>query len=71
MLVDPPRAGLDDATIALIQEYDNIIYISCNPLTLAENLEKLHVTHDLSRVAGFDQFPFTEHIESGVCLRKR
>jgi tRNA (uracil-5-)-methyltransferase len=65
-----PRAGLDDATIALIQEYDNIIYISCNPTTLAENLEKLSQTHEISRAAIFDQFPFTEHIESGVCLRK-
>ena len=71
VLVDPPRAGLDDATIALIQEYDNIIYISCNPTTLAENLEKLNKTHDVSRGAIFDQFPFTEHIESGVYLRKR
>ena len=70
VLVDPPRAGLDDATIALIQEYDNIIYISCNPTTLAENLEKLSQTHEISRAAIFDQFPFTEHIESGVCLRK-
>jgi tRNA (uracil-5-)-methyltransferase len=71
VLVDPPRAGIDDKTIELIQQFENIIYISCNPETLADNLEKLSMTHDVKRAALFDQFPFTEHIESGVYLVKR
>ena len=71
VLVDPPRAGLDPATLALIQGFDNIIYISCNPTTLAENLGELTKTHDVARGALFDQFPFTHHIESGVILVKR
>jgi tRNA (uracil-5-)-methyltransferase len=71
VLVDPPRAGLDDKTIAMIQQFDKIIYISCNPLTLADNLQQLNRTHILKRSALFDQFPFTEHIESGVYLEKR
>lgn len=71
VLVDPPRAGIDDKTIALIQRFDNIIYISCNPLTLADNLQELSKTHKIKRAALFDQFPFTEHIESGVFLERR
>jgi tRNA (uracil-5-)-methyltransferase len=71
VLVDPPRAGIDDKTIELIQQFENIIYISCNPETLSENLEKLHLTHQVKRAALFDQFPFTEHIESGVYLERR
>lgn len=71
VLVDPPRAGLDEDTIAMISQYDNIIYISCNPETLADNLATLTLTHDIMRSALFDQFPFTHHIESGVILKKR
>lgn len=71
VLVDPPRAGLDDATIELIRAYDRIIYISCNPNTLLDNLNSLATSHDVVNAAIFDQFPYTEHIEIGVILKKR
>jgi tRNA (uracil-5-)-methyltransferase len=71
VLVDPPRAGLDDDTCEMISEYNNIIYISCNPHTLADNLKVLSRTHDVKQVALFDQFPFTEHMEAGVLLQRR
>lgn len=71
VLVDPPRAGLDAESCAMISEYENIIYISCNPHTLAENLTELCKTHDIKRLAMFDQFPYTEHVESGVFLVKK
>lgn len=71
VLVDPPRAGLDMATINMINQYENIIYISCNPDTLAQNLQELNKTHTIERSALFDQFPFTHHIESGVILKRR
>lgn len=71
VLVDPPRAGLDDLTIELVAKFDNIIYISCNPETLAVNLQRLSVTHEVKKVALFDQFPYSSHIESGVQLCKR
>lgn len=70
ILVDPPRAGLDDATLELIAQFDSIIYISCNPMTLVENLKVLSSTHAIKRAALFDQFPQTLHIESGVVLSK-
>jgi tRNA/tmRNA/rRNA uracil-C5-methylase (TrmA/RlmC/RlmD family) len=38
VLVDPPRAGLDKNTLQAIQQYDQIIYISCYPPRLLENL---------------------------------
>lgn len=71
ILVDPPRAGLDSATEQLVSRFDDIIYISCNPETLAHNLHTLTKTHDIVKLAVFDQFPYTDHIESGVWLRKR
>lgn len=71
VLVDPPRAGLDAETIALVATFDNIIYISCNPVTLADNLKTLNKTHKIQSAALFDQFPFTEHIETGLILSRR
>ena len=71
VLVDPPRAGLDEESLRKIQEYDNIIYISCNPETLAENLRTLCETHTITDTALFDQFPFTHHIEAGVKLSRK
>jgi tRNA (uracil-5-)-methyltransferase len=71
VLVDPPRAGLDPDTISLIQRFDNILYISCNPETLATNLQTLCESHTITQTALFDQFPYTHHMESGVMLRKK
>lgn len=70
VLVDPPRAGLDNATVKLVQEFDSILYISCNPDTLIDNLKTLCKTHVISRSALFDQFPYTEHIETGILLTR-
>lgn len=71
ILVDPPRAGLDGETLSMIQEYNNIIYISCNPETLADNLRTLCETHNVSKLALFDQFPYTHHMESAVYLTRK
>ncbi len=71
VLVDPPRAGLDEGTIELISKIQHIIYISCNPETLARDLETLTQTHDVLEAAIYDQFPHTTHVESGVFLRKK
>jgi tRNA (uracil-5-)-methyltransferase len=70
ILVDPPRAGLDPATEQLVSRFDDILYISCNPETLAANLTTLCKTHQVQRFALFDQFPYTHHIECGVWLKK-
>ncbi|QEA39447.1 tRNA (uridine(54)-C5)-methyltransferase TrmA [Pistricoccus aurantiacus] len=71
VLVDPPRAGLDEQSCEQLSEYPRIVYISCNPDTLVENLAHLDKTHDIARLALFDQFPFTSHCECGVLLARR
>ena len=70
IFVDPPRAGLDDTTRDLAKEFNQIIYISCNPQTLKRDLEILTKTHKIKQFAFFDQFAYTTHIESGVILEK-
>lgn len=71
VFVDPPRAGLDLATLECVQGFDRIIYVSCNPKTLLANLQALHNTHEIAALAFFDQFPYTAHLESGVLLKRR
>lgn len=71
VLVDPPRAGLDESSCEQLRVYSKIVYISCNPATLAANLEQLHDTHVIRRLALFDQFPWTDHCECGVLLEQR
>ena len=71
IFVDPPRAGLDQNTLNMVQGYERILYISCNPHTLVENLKQLTQTHRIERCALFDQFPYTDHIESGVWLIRK
>jgi len=70
VLVDPPRAGLDPDSIELVSRFNKIIYISCNPHTLHENLSHLVKTHKIEQFALFDQFPYTHHVETGVILTK-
>jgi tRNA (uracil-5-)-methyltransferase len=70
VLVDPPRSGLDDGTVEQVKQYDNIVYISCNPETLLQNLETITETHKVERFAVFDQFPYTHHLECGVYLTR-
>lgn len=70
VFVDPPRAGVDNETLKLLQRFDRILYISCNPDTLYENLKILCQTHRVIKFAMFDQFPYTHHVESGVLLEK-
>lgn len=71
ILVDPPRAGLDHETLALLRLFDRIIYISCNPATLSDNLAALIQDYAVEHFAIFDQFPYTPHLECGVILKKR
>ncbi|MBY5948638.1 tRNA (uridine(54)-C5)-methyltransferase TrmA [Photobacterium rosenbergii] len=71
IFVDPPRSGMDEGTCRMVQGYDRIMYISCNPDTLKDNLEILSETHRITRFALFDQFPYTHHMEAGVLLERK
>lgn len=70
IFVDPPRAGVDKKTLQLMQNFEHILYISCNPETLYDNLQILKNTHYVKRMALFDQFPYTHHVEMGVWLSR-
>ncbi len=71
IFVDPPRAGLDGHTVDIVKRFDNIIYVSCNPETLHENLNAITTTHRIESFAVFDQFPYTPHLECGVLLSRK
>ena len=72
LLIDPPRSGLRaEESLRFTAQYDHVIYISCSPESLAYDLRYLSQTHEIKRLAFFDQFPYTHHLESGVFLVKR
>ncbi len=70
ILIDPPRAGLDDKSREFVNSFENIVYISCNPETLKRDLETLSKGRKIKSFAFFDQFPYTEHMECGVVLER-
>ena len=73
ILVDPPRCGLDADTLRLVSYFDHVLYISCNPEALLDNLQRggLLQTHAVVRSAIFDHFAYTPHLECAVLLRRR
>ena len=72
LLIDPPRSGLCDKEARdFTARFDRVIYISCNPETLVSDLTYLTKTHEIKRIAFFDQFPYTNHLESGILLEKK
>lgn len=73
MIVDPPRAGLDTKMIHLILNVrpKTLIYVSCNPSTLAKNLSKLRGQYKVDYIQPVDMFPQTSAIEAVVRLIKK
>ena len=71
LFVDPPRSGMDERSCEFAARFEHLLYISCNPETLKRDLERLSATHRVEAMALFDQFPYTDHLEMGVMLRKK
>jgi 23S rRNA (uracil1939-C5)-methyltransferase len=74
VVVDPPRAGLSKKVIRRVIECDapRIVYVSCNPTTLAPNASQLaQAGYRLRRVRPVDMFPQTPHIECVALLEKQ
>ena len=69
IVVDPPRSGLDKRTkdILLKIKANKIVYVSCNPLTLARDIKELDSGYKLGEITLVDMFPNTHHVES-VCV---
>ncbi len=71
VIVDPPRAGLDNKTKNYLKEInpERIIYVSCDPITLARDIKDLD-TYKVNYIKVFNMFPRTYHCES-VCILER
>lgn len=69
LILDPPRAGIEEEAIAAILQYEPqfLILVSCNPTTLARDLAKLTSKYSIKAIQGVDLFPHTPHVET-VCL---
>jgi len=73
VVVDPPRAGLSQKVVRRLLEVGapTIVYVSCNPTTLAPNARQMvDAGYELVTVRPVDMFPQTPHIESVALLRK-
>ena len=70
LIVDPPRTGLDEKMINSILNSNakKLIYVSCNPSTLAKNLNVLKECYNIESIRAIDVFSNTEHVESIVYL---
>ena len=71
IIVDPPRSGLDDKTVSYLKQISSnkIVYVSCDPITLARDLEKLSELYEINEITPVDMFPNTSHVEC-VCVLK-
>ncbi|MDR0886079.1 MAG: methyltransferase domain-containing protein [Clostridiales Family XIII bacterium] len=73
LIVDPPRMGMHPKALKKIISYDldEILYISCNPKTWAENMATLQeYGYKADIVRAYDNFPFTKHIELVTLITK-
>ena len=73
IVVDPPRVGISANALDKIIRYgvDQIVYISCNPKSLAENLYYMqYYGYEVRSVKPFDNFPGTKHVETVVLMSK-
>lgn len=71
IVVDPPRKGLDERVTQAFLEAEpcRIVYLSCNPATLARDLEKLIGKYNIDFVQPYDMFPQTANVETLVSLK--
>ena len=70
IFLDPPRKGLDTSLIESVLKLKprKVVYISCNPSTLARDLSFLKELYNITEVQPVDMFPHTYHVETVACL---
>ncbi|HKK92225.1 MAG TPA: class I SAM-dependent RNA methyltransferase, partial [Longimicrobiales bacterium] len=73
VVLNPPRTGVDEAVTGALLDASasRLVYVSCDPATLARDLERLSDRYVVRRVRGFDLFPQTAHVETVVTLDAR
>ena len=73
IILDPPRSGMHPKAAKAVAEsgMEKVLYISCNPVTLAADLKILSQHYDVTAAETFDFFPHTDHIETLVQLKRK
>jgi 23S rRNA (uracil1939-C5)-methyltransferase len=73
IIMDPPRAGLHPKVIKRLGEMrpENVLYVSCKPTVLAQELETLGETYRITALEAVDLFPHTDHVEVLARLEAR
>ena len=73
IILDPPRSGMHPKAAKAVAEsgVEKVLYISCNPVTLAADLKILSQYYDVTAAETFDFFPHTDHIETLVQLKRK
>ncbi len=73
LVTDPPRSGMHEKVVKLIAQIapERIVYVSCNPTTLARDLKILSEKYRVVQVQPVDMFPQTYHIETVVLLERK
>lgn len=72
VILDPPRVGLSKRTKESVHSsgIENVIYVSCNPVNLAEDLKALTPAYAIEKVIPVDMFPHTRHVEVVAILKR-
>ena len=70
LIMDPPRSGSDETFLKTVmnKRIKKVIYVSCNPETLARDIEFLSKLYEVKYVQPVDMFPMTAHVETVVEL---
>lgn len=73
VILNPPRGGLEPRVSEALaaDPVDSIVYVSCDPATLARDLARLGAVYGVDEIRSFDLFPQTSHVETVVFLRRR
>ena len=73
MIIDPPRAGMHQDVLSRVLEIgaERIVYVSCNPATLARDLGQMKEQYQVTEIQPVDMFPHTYHIESVAKLSRK
>ena len=73
IIVDPPRSGLNKETINNILKFNSkeIVYVSCDPMTMVRDLNILNEYYEIIEITPFDMFPNTKHVECIAYLKTK
>ena len=73
LVVDPPRTGLGEKLVNTIKQskISKVIYVSCNPASLAKDLQNLSEVYNVNKITPIDMFPQTAHVECVALLNRK